>query len=154
MDKFPNCAVDSPTIHFKIDEIVDWLNAHDEREAKARDMLPMQPCKDWQDELQAQMAEQDTEEHRVDSLGELKEELRRDDLSQVGQELEAGLSKFVSKSDVFGYDCTRIYLPEAKCLEYARTQTDLVDSYGIPDNLTFHDIPVYCGGPDIHYCTD
>ena len=84
-------------------------------------------------------------------MAEARNLLNRATKPTIEQEIEAGLYGggglwYVRSDDGIGDRCTRIYLPEGKYDEYVGT--------GPKEGVMFHGIPVYCGGPDIHYCTD
>ena len=96
-------------------------------------------------------------EGRFRGWGKAKEILDKATKSTIEQELEAGLIECesgqywcVDKEHLNYPRCTRIYLPEGKYDEYVGTGPKV----GLWEGVMFHGIPVYCGGPDIHYCTD
>ena len=164
----------------RIGDIESWLTSHDEREAAAREQLEEFGFRstDESNRDNSSRVEQELEDLSqgectcdgdaverciscracgvineassvaYDGLQLIKESVPT---STIEQELEAGLVRYRRPLDG-SYSCTRIYLREH---EYKELMRELLrEGEGIHLSLKFHDIPVYCGGPDIHYCTD
>jgi len=145
MDKIePVVRVGLPNLEYqvarnidKLDELVDWLTAH-EQETKARDLI------DCHEQLKAQREAGDF------TLSDIVTK------PSIVQELEAGLIKHEFE-DIYrvrgrkGIACTYILLPAAEWEAYLK-------SLGTPDiwhNVTIHDIPVYSySGDSVKFCTD
>ncbi len=146
MDKIErewDAAYTHALIQDKIDEIIDWINAHDKRRASRR--------------IPDDMSAQEYDKAILDSCK-----------PTIEQELESGLreanSRLLSFAGTGGRcnscgfrKCTRIFLPLAKRRGLAKEMNDkagkyLVSEYG---ELKFHDIPVYSYPEDkIIFCTD
>ena len=143
------------------DEIIDWINDSEpplqelvESINKIESRLNVHDVatEDMLDQIRANSA---LIEGRFRGWGKVKEVFDKATNPTIEQELEAGLYGggglwYVRSDDGIGDCCTRIYLPEGKYDEYVGTGPKV----GLWEGVMFHGIPVYCGGPDIHYCTD
>ena len=141
------------------DEIIDWINDSEPplqelvesiNKIESRLNVHDEATEDMLDQIRANSA---LIEGRFRGWGKAKELLDKATKPTIEQEIEAGLIECesgqywcVDKEHLNYPRCTRIYLPEGKYDEYVGT--------GPKEGVMFHGIPVYCGGPDIHYCTD
>ena len=125
----------------KVDSIIDWLTAHDERE---EEML---------DQIRANSAL--IEGKFTPYEPPMKEANNK---PPIEQEIEAGLEQHLSGRWCVpdnGEPCTRIFLPEAEYEAFKLAKRDKSGRTIHVYPLYFHDIPVYSySGSETIYCTD